>query len=301
VTDAAKSARLSANIWSSELCEWRIPISSSDVLQQLRQIEQSVSLGAIGGPNVDVHSSGAFRAFLSPHSSDPELNYAMPIETPASGPTTATELEALRQFFAARQRRLRLEFVEELWPNLTQAVSLAGLRLVNREPLMTCTPETFQPVSAPSVQIHLLTPADEDDALRAYLIIRNELPQASLEMVDEAAERADVERLRADVGRATENGNGWFALAQWDGTPAGTGRCARSREGLGELTAIVTRADLRRRGIAATTTSVLVSAYFGAGGALAWLTAANPEAASVYQRIGFRVLGHLANYEAVTT
>jgi predicted GNAT family acetyltransferase len=137
--------------------------------------------------------------------------------------------------------------------------------------------------------------------LCAYLVIRDELPQASFDMVSEVAERAEVERLRADVRRATETGNAWLALARWDGAPAGTGRCVRSREGLGELTAIVTRADLRRRGIAATTTSVLVSEYFGAGDALAWLSAANPAAASVYQRIGFRSLGHLVNYEDVPT
>jgi predicted GNAT family acetyltransferase len=284
-----------------EPCEWRIHITSPDVLQQLRQIEQSVSLVPIGGPHVDVVSSGSFRAFLSPHSNDPELNYAMPIAAPTAGSTATAELEALRQLFAERARRLRVECVEELWPDLTQAASLAGLRLINREPLMTCTPETFHPVSAPGVDVHLLTTNDADDVLRTYLIIRDERPQVSLETVSEAVERAEVERLRDAAHRATKNGNEWFALARWDGAPAGTGRCARSREGLGELTAIVTRADLRRRGIAATTTSVLVSEYFRAGGAVAWLTAANREAASVYERIGFRNLGHLVNYEDVPT
>jgi ribosomal protein S18 acetylase RimI-like enzyme len=288
------------SVGSREPWERRIIIASPDVLQQLRQIEQSVSLVSVGGPNVDVVPSGAFRAFLSPHSKDPELNYAMPVETPTVGSTSTAELEALRQVFAARERRLRVEFVEELWPNLTKAVSLAGLGLVNREPLMACTPETFQPISAPGVNIHLLTADDEEDALRAYLIIRDELPQASVEMVSEAskaAERAEVELLRDAIRRVAARGSGWFALARWDGTPAGTGRCERSGGGLGELTAIVTRADLRRRGIAATTTSVLVSEYFRAGGALAWLTAANSQAASVYQRIGFRSLGYLVNYE----
>jgi len=221
----------------------------------------------------------------------------MPTEAPVTGSTSSTDLDALRAVFAARQRRLRLEFLKELWPDLATAASAAGLRLVNRELLMTCTHESFQPVSAPGVDVHFLTPDDGDDALRAYLIIRDELAPESLETTSEVADQAEVQRLRAAVQRAAEREKGWFVLARWDGAPAGTGRCARSREGLGELTAIVTRADLRRRGIAATTTSVLVGKYFSAGGTLAWLSAANPEAASVYQRIGFRSQGHLLNYE----
>ena len=112
-------------------------------------------------------------------------------------------------------------------------------------------------------------------------MIRAELPPPSRERVRARAERAAVAQGRDALRRAAEHGHGWCALARWDSAPAGTGRCARSREGLGELPAIVTRADLRRRGMAATTTSVLVSAYGRAGGVLAWRSAAHPAAASV--------------------
>jgi GNAT superfamily N-acetyltransferase len=255
------------------------------MLNQLRQIEQSVSLAVAPDMAVEVTECGVFRAFLSLHTAYPELNYAMITAMPAPGHTLATEVATLRSVFVDRQRRLRLEFVEELWPELTQAVEHAGLRLVNREPLMTCTPASFQPITAPGVHVRFLSPKSDDADLSAYLTIRDEQEGPS--------DSAEISRLRA----ALEKGRGWFALACVDDAPAGTGRCAISGEGLGEITAIVTRAELRRRGVAATTTSALVREYFSPGGTLAWLTAASEAAGSVYRRIGFGTVGHLLNYE----
>jgi hypothetical protein len=261
-------------------------MAQDETLSQLERIEQSVSLAPAESTAVEVVPCGPFRAFLSLHTDDPELNYAMQTTTSTDRQSLTAAIEALRRVFAARQRRLRLEFMEELWPDLSTAASRAGLQLANREPLMTCTPASFQPVAAPRVQVAFLRPEDDDTLLRVYLAIRDEQPEDQIET-------AEVGRLRDLL----QGGAGWFALARLAGQPAGTGRCAVSRDGLGELSAIVTRPEQRRQGIAATTTSVLLQAYFGADGSLAWLSAANPEAASVYARVGFWGLGHLLNYE----
>jgi GNAT superfamily N-acetyltransferase len=258
---------------------------SDDMLTQLRRIEQSVSLAPVPDAGVEVVVSGVFRAFLSSHTADPELNYAMITAAPADGQSLEAELAALRQVVTARQRRLRLEFVEELWPKLGEVAARAGLRLVNREPLMTCTPESFLPITAPGVRVRFLRPDDDEATLATYLAIRDEVTQP--------ADVGEASRLRKTIASA---GN-WFALANLEGEPAGTGRCIFSAAGLGEIIAIVTRADLRRRGVAATVVSALVRAYLDAGGTLAWLTAANDEATSVYRRVGFTTIGHLLNEE----
>ena len=255
-------------------------------LRQLERIEQSISLAPADDSAVMVVTSGPFRAFLSRHTDDPELNYAMPIGAGAKHASLAPRLDALRHVFAAHARRLRLEFMEELWPELAAAATAAGMQLVNREPLMVCTPHTFCPMAVASVHVRFLTATDDDPLLRRYIAIRDE-------QRDDAIEQTDVGRLRS----ALAHKRGWWALASYDGSAAGTGRCLPSSNDLGELTAIVTHADLRRRGVASTTTSALVQAFFDAGGALAWLDAANDTAASVYARLGFGTIGHLLSYE----
>ncbi len=104
----------------------------------------------------------------------------------------------------------------------------------------------------------------------------------------------------ADLGGRLIVGAGplgsYDAVYRSDGTPAGTGRCLPLGDGLGEITAIVTLAALRRRGVAATLTSFLVRDHFNAGGTLAWLNAADARAQAVYHRVGFRDLDTLLNY-----
>jgi ribosomal protein S18 acetylase RimI-like enzyme len=180
----------------------------------------------------------------------------------------------------------------------------AGLVLVGREPLMACAPADFKPAAAAGVAVRALHTHDPDADLAAYLAIRDE-DDEGLEQPGQTPRDEEIVRLRQSIAA----GVGWFALATLDGEPAGTGHCQTSAnasgeasgngsaDGLGELTAIVTLRALRRRGVAATVTSFLVRQHFAAGGMLAWLSAANDGARSVYARVGFRALGSLLNYE----
>jgi predicted GNAT family acetyltransferase len=242
-----------------------------------------VSLGPAAW--AEILTSGPFRIFLDPHTDDPELNYAMPVTPLGSGGDLLATVRELRGVFTGRGRRVRVEFTEELWQGLAGALAREGLCVEGEEPVMACTPAELQPVAAPGVSVRTLTTVDPDADLATFLTIRDE--EERVPGADELA------RLRGAIAR----GQGWYVLASLNGQPAGTGRLQISPEGLGEITAIVTRADLRRRGIAATVTSSLVQRYVAQGGTLAWLTAANPTAQSVYARIGFRMLGTLANYE----
>jgi len=81
-----------------------------------------------------------------------------------------------------------------------------------------------------------------------------------------------------------------YLLAWLDDEPAGTG-VSHSLKGAAEIVGVVTRADKRRRGIAATVTSELVTRHFAASGDFVFLDAANAEAARVYERLGFERFG----------
>lgn len=252
----------------------------------LLTLEQSVSLAT--ETDGDVVASGPFRAFFSPFTADPELNYAMPITEPDEPDGFLKALAPLRQLFADRQRRLRLEFTEELWPTLAHAVEQDGLEQVAREPLMICRAEAFQPAPPSDVRITLLTPDADEAALTAFLRVRDD-DLAETEPVGTEQVQRLREALRAD--------NDWYALATLEGRFIGTGRCAASAIGWGEISAIVTQPDFRRRGVALAVTSALVQRYLDAGGTLAWLSAANPTAQRVYARLGFSIVGNLLNYE----
>jgi ribosomal protein S18 acetylase RimI-like enzyme len=258
-----------------------------DTRELARRLEQSVSLAA--APGFEAVRSGPFRAFFDPDTAFHQLNYAMPVAPLGSAEELAGALAGLRQLFHGRGRRLRVEFVGQLWPELPAALARAGLELENDEPLMACTPQSFAPVEALGVAVRSLHPDDPDVELASYIRIRDES--------DAQPEPHVVARLREQLAR----GNAVFALANLSGEPAGTGRCISGDGGLGELVAIVTRCDLRRRGVAGTVVSFLLRRHFDRGGTLAWLSAANDGAASVYGRLGFRSIGSLLNYEEVAS
>jgi predicted GNAT family acetyltransferase len=258
-------------------------------LDFLRQLEQSVSLAEIADSDGYAIACEPLRAFFSPFSAEPELNYVMPIAQPALPDDFVTALRVARLLFANRQRRLRLEFTEELWPSLTRAAQQAGLTLVAREPLMVCRPDTFQPAPPSAVSVALLSPASSDAELAAWQRILD----AEFEDAPEDSEGALL-RLRA----ALASDDDWYALATLDGQFVGTGRCdAGGANGWGEISAIITDPAFRRRGVALAVTSALTQRCFAAGSALAWLNAANPTAERVYARLGFGIVGTLLNYE----
>ena len=80
-----------------------------------------------------------------------------------------------------------------------------------------------------------------------------------------------------------------FAKAWLDGEPAGTG-VSHSLKGVAEIVGVVTQADKRRRGVAATVTSTLVATHFASEGDFVFLDAAN-EAVRIYERLGFKTFG----------
>jgi ribosomal protein S18 acetylase RimI-like enzyme len=254
-----------------------------------RRLEQSISLAAApASSEVESVRFGAFRAWFTTYTNDPQANYAMPV-TPVESALLGKAVEVLHAEFAARARRLRVEFVEELWPGLAGALEHSGLHLEAREPLMACMKGEFLPAAAPGVIVRALTADAPDAGLVTFIRIRDQRPTDESRPVSVRAVAALRGRLRTDAETCV--------VAFVGDLPAGAGRCIPQQDGLGEITSIVTLPQFRRRGVAATLVSHLLRQLFDGGRAIGWLNAANDQARSVYSSLGFRSIGSLLNYE----
>jgi len=154
----------------------------------------------------------------------------------------------------------------------------AGLTAAERNPLMACRPDSFRPFAAPDVILRRLTQGSNAADMQAFQTIRW--------TNDETQPVPPIERLRNELASETSV----YLLAQLDGELAGTG-VSHALQGAGEIVGVVTRADKRRRGVAATVTSELVSRHFATGGDFVFLDAANEGAARIYEMLGFKRFG----------
>lgn len=227
---------------------------------------------------------GPFVALL--HPSDPALwhNYAIPAAPLDDEVAALTALAAVQNVFGQRARTIRFEFTAELWPSLPGLLLQAGLQPERASPQMICAPEDFRPHAAPNVAVRLLAAAD---SLADYRC----LTSLGFGRVAAATE-AEVSELRRSVEA------GWrYAVAEIEGCWAGVGGYLEI-DGLTELVAIATHPAFRRRGVAASLTSFLVSDHFGRGGKLAYLFAADAIAQATYAKVGFELVANRLSYVA---
>lgn len=226
-------------------------------------------------------SVGPFRAVLSAAGEATQSSWVTIIDGTAAEAETLKALTKLRSTFKRHKVPLEIEYNETLFPKVGEWLEGAGLKLVERNSLMSCRPDAFKPFATPE-EVHLtqLSSAAAAAELEAFQTIRwtdgGEINRPA----------PPVERLRADIGRA----NSVFLLAWLDWEPVGTG-VSHSLKGAAEIVGVVTRQDRRRRGVAAAITSELVRRHFANGGDFAFLDAANDEAARVYERLGFSRFG----------
>ena len=218
---------------------------------------------------------GPFRALV------PAVNQPGGWVTIVEGSVTEHETEeavaGLRSVFKQRNAELEIEYNEALFPRVGRWLEAAGLTAAERNPLMACRPDTFRPFAAPDVILQRLTQRSSAADMQAFQTIRW--------TNDEGQPVPPVERLRNEL--ASESSV--YLLAWLDGEPAGTG-VSHSLKGVAEIVGVVTQADKRRRGVAATVTSNLVATHFASEGDFVFLDAAN-EAVRIYERLGFKTFG----------
>ena len=226
----------------------------------------------------EVLSFGPFRAVV------PVANEAGAWVTVVEGSldrgATDKAVAGLREVLKRRNAVLEVEYNEALFPRLGPWLEAAGLTFAERNPLMACRPDGFRPPATSDVILHRLTAASDETDLEGFQTIRWTNGGDNQDAVP------SVEQLRKELASTTSI----YLLALLDGERAGTG-VSHALEGAAEIVGIVTRADKRRRGVAAVVTAELVSRHFDAGGEFVFLDAANEEAARIYERLGFKRFG----------
>jgi GNAT superfamily N-acetyltransferase len=229
---------------------------------------------------------GPFTLRLSPGSTHPMVNYAVPDDGVRPG---ATEVAALVEAFEQRCLVPRLEYAERAAPGLELTMGHAGFTREARLPLMTCRPgdERLAPAPPDFDIVRCETAADHRDAL---LVADRAYGEPPLAPTDE-----QVERRRALDARGQA-----VVLARYSPTraPAGSGLVTTPRAGVSELAAIGTAPEFRRQRVAAGITARLVQLAFGGGVHLLWLTPEHEAGERIYRRVGFARSGgymvHLA-------
>jgi predicted GNAT family acetyltransferase len=179
-------------------------------------------------------------------------------------------LETIRQAFAAENRWLSVELIEEANPGLAEVLAAHGMTIASRPPLLTV----------------------ESGGLRAM-----ELPdKVTVSVVKSAEDQAKVDAVAAAAYESDElaspfqpdPANGGSVLVRWDGVPVATAAWTAVADGVTEVAAVGTLHEYRRRGLGAIATSAAAQAAFDRGGAtLAWLTPGDDGADRVYRGIGF--------------
>jgi GNAT superfamily N-acetyltransferase len=228
----------------------------------------------------EVLSVGPFRALLSTASVKPATGWITLIEGTATQAETVKALTKLKSAFKKRSVPVEIEYNEAAFPKVGGWLESAGLKLAERNPLMACRPDAFKPFTSEEVHITQLSASATPAELEAFQTIR----WTNGGEIDRPV--PPIDRLGAEMTRP----NSVFLLAWLEWEAVGTG-VSHALKGAAEIVGVVTKKDQRRRGIAAAITSELMRRHFANGGEFVFLDAANPDAARVYERLGFSRFG----------
>ena len=220
---------------------------------------------------------GPFTAYYSEITTEDWGWYALATGVPADG--WAEPVAAVDDAFAARGRRVRFEFLHDLFPGLADELRDLGFTGGDVEPLLVLE-ELIPGVAVPGVEIVRLSP--DEPALHSILEIAHEAFEEEGVVTERRVEEKRAE-LRQDPDKV-------MLAAVIDDEFVASGLVVRV-DGVAEIAAIATRPPYRRRGIAAALTTELVRIGMDAGADLAYLTARDAPAARIYERLGFRKVG----------
>jgi predicted GNAT family acetyltransferase len=231
--------------------------------------------------DAEVLSIGPFRVLVSSEGDSGATAWVTLIDGTATEGETTKALTKVKAALKKRKVPLEIEYNEAVFPKVGRWLEEAGMKQVERNPLMSCRPDAFKAFPTPD-EVHLtqLSAAAAAAELEAFQSIRwtdgGEIDRPP----------PPVDKLRADMARP----NGVFLLAWLEWEPVGTG-VSYSLKGAAEIVGVVTRKDRRRRGVAAAITSELMRRHFANGGDFVFLDAASEDAARLYERLGFSRFG----------
>lgn len=220
---------------------------------------------------------GPFLVLIDTHTDNPFGNYAVP--TDGATPTT-DDVTALIEFFTSRKRLPRLEYVRPA-PAVDAPLTAAGFDVAGTLTLMAVGTELTPPPDVPGYEVRLVTGEPE-------------LRQAAA-VQDTAYGEPDTEPNPGGLVRTvTGGGRVVLAVETATGAPAGAGLYTPAQGGLVEIAGVGVTPEHRRRGVGALVTWRL-SAEAIRLGHQPFLQVEKDEPLRVYQRIGYRVIGEMAD------
>lgn len=200
-----------------------------------------------------------------------------------------------------RQRTLnqprQFEWIEDVGPTVGTAIASCGLTIAPR-PLLHLKDSGFEPVPPPpDVQIRFAEPDDDLATMTAVAMIGFGSPgtgvgKAGIESLAQAAASIDsktIEFARSRIaGRSTR-----LSVAFIGGDPVASGS-HQPVDGQTEITGVACLPAFRRRGLGAAVTSALAVDAGENGVHTICLSAGDETIARVYERVGFRRVGTVA-------
>jgi ribosomal protein S18 acetylase RimI-like enzyme len=219
--------------------------------------------------------------------------YARP--RPGVREVSLAELERVRE----RQRDLGVpetfEWIADLVPSVSAAAAAAGLAVVEH-PLLHLPLDGFTPIPEPAGATITLVAAPEDLRIASAVAeVGFGAPgtatgDAGTEALADAAAAISEERIVFMRDRA-ERGLTVTAVAFVDGEPVAVGS-HQPAESATEIVGVATLPAFRRTGLGAAVTSFLVGDAVDRGVRTVFLSAGDDAIARVYERVGFRRVGH---------
>jgi ribosomal protein S18 acetylase RimI-like enzyme len=220
--------------------------------------------------------------------------YARP--RPGETAFTASDVAEVR----SRQRELaqpeELAWVDDLTPEVEAAAEGDGLVVAIR-PLLHLSRGDFTPATGPTeATIRLATPDDDLAALSGVAKLAFGSPGTDVgpggaDAVAEASTAVEGDTVGLTRERIAA-GLSVVAFATIDETPVAVGT-HQPVEGVTEIVGVGSAPAFRRRGLGAAVTSALVADAFERGVETVFLSAGDETIARVYERVGFRTIGHV--------
>lgn len=218
---------------------------------------------------------GPFLVLLNESSATVFFNYAVPVD---GAEPTAADVQALIAFFAEHDRQPRLEYVQP-WPAVDKVLLDAGFDVAPTLTLMAL--DTYVP--PPSSPGYVVALATDEATLRGAVVAQN--------VAYEEPSRSDDP---SGMLRSIAAGGCVAVALTDDGVVVGAGAFTPPVNGLVEVGAVGIVPEHRRRGLGRLVTSAL-TAEAERLGYRPFLQVEKDEPERLYERIGYRVIGGMAD------
>jgi predicted GNAT family acetyltransferase len=227
-----------------------------------------------------------FKLYFHPSDRLPHFNYAIP-DYPQRGDIVGA-LTEMQTEFTNRNRRTRLEFIQECSSQLETTLGQNKFNEESKQDLMVCTKDTFRPISkAANLQIEEINEKSDTKSMKHFLTTqRRGFDEKSTKPATEVEALEFLRRL----------GKGRAFLGWLGDIPVGAGMFSAPHSGISELMGLATLTVNRRQGIGTAITSRATKSAFEAGAGVVFLSAADEKAGQLYQRVGFRKYATMLAY-----